>query len=403
MNISIFNKKWDLLGVMLCFHFIIISSFNWNVTFRDGSVLLVVVATGLTLMKRYKLSEIQIRNIKYIFVWYLLFVILAVLSLKWSYEDTSNSPFFTAMFRILPILLCICIYINSWEKVVSFLKMWITAITIMAILALLTSGIENYGSIGYGGITNQWRNEIGHLSAIAAVIAFILNKMEKKKKYNYIVIIINIFSVICTGSRGALMVLAFFVVLYGISEPSLNKRVHNILVLIMLFLVTLVLIFNVPFLNAIFGERLQQAFMGLNSSDMSTIDRSTYLVNAMTLFHSKPLLGWGIDAFRYAQYSELNFRTIVYSHTNYGEILADLGIVGFVTYYWYYIFILYKSYKNKNTNFLIRLVFLLILYCLVFEVETIRFYAYMEIYLMAIMGAIILMSLNVNKKIIFKG
>ena len=33
---------------------------------------------------------------------------------------------------------------------------------------------------------------------------------------------------------------------------------------------------------------------------MSTIDRSTYLVNAMTLFHSKPLLGWGIDAFRYA-------------------------------------------------------------------------------------------------------
>ena len=55
-----------------------------------------------------------------------------------------------------------------------------------------------------------------------------------------------------------------------------------------------------------------------------------------------------------------------------------------------------------NTNFLIRLVFLLILYCLVFEVETIRFYTYMEIYLMAIMGAIILMSLNVNKKI-FKG
>ena len=101
--------------------------------------------------------------------------------------------------------------------------MWITAITIMAILALLTSGIENYGSIGYGGITNQWRNEIGHLSAIAAVIAFILNKMEKKKKYNYIVIIINIFSVICTGSRGALMVLAFFVVLYGISEPRLQR------------------------------------------------------------------------------------------------------------------------------------------------------------------------------------
>ena len=118
---------------------------------------------------------------------------LAVLSLKWSYEDTSNSPFFTAMFRILPILLCICIYINSWEKVVSFLKMWITAITIMAILALLTSGIENYGSIGYGGITNQWRNEIGHLSAIAAVIAFILNKMEKKKKYNYIVILLMFF------------------------------------------------------------------------------------------------------------------------------------------------------------------------------------------------------------------
>ena len=121
MNILIFNKKWDLLGVMLCFHFIIISSFNWNITFRDVSILLVVVATGFTLMKRYKLSEIQIRNIKYIFVWYLLFVILAVLSLKWSYEDTSNSPFFTAMFRILPILLCICIYINSWEKVVSFL------------------------------------------------------------------------------------------------------------------------------------------------------------------------------------------------------------------------------------------------------------------------------------------
>ena len=57
MNILIFNKKWDLLGVMLCFHFIIISSFNWNVTFRDGSILLVVVATGFTLMKRYKLNS----------------------------------------------------------------------------------------------------------------------------------------------------------------------------------------------------------------------------------------------------------------------------------------------------------------------------------------------------------
>ena len=132
------------------------------------------------------------------------------------------------------------------------------------------------------------------------------------------------------------------------------KHTSALLLLLAAGVVSAFAVFNVPLLYENVGERLVftvKTLLGTarpNELEMSILERSGMIRDGARLFLQRPLLGYGLDCFRFA--SGLG----TYSHNNYVEILFGVGIPGIITYYSMYFFPLVKGIKNwiiqNNTN-----------------------------------------------------
>ena len=97
-------------------------------------------------------------------------------------------------------------------------------------------------------------------------------------------------------------------------------------------------------------RRVESALLfmtGRDTGDGSINTRLAMSNDAFVLWSKKPLFGWGADQFRYIS----GFGT--YSHNNYLELLATVGIVGFILFYGIYIYILIqgaKFFRSKNID-----------------------------------------------------
>ena len=81
------------------------------------------------------------------------------------------------------------------------------------------------------------------------------------------------------------------------------------------------------------------------TTDGSTRTRLLFIENALEVFKSNPIFGVGIDGFRYE-----NHYQFTYSHNNYTELLANLGITGLVLYYSIFVVYLKKSLLTIRNN-----------------------------------------------------
>ena len=68
----------------------------------------------------------------------------------------------------------------------------------------------------------------------------------------------------------------------------------------------------------------------------------------MDYFKERPLLGHGIENFRYLYAQEVGKET--YSHNNYIELLVNNGIVGLLLYYSFYISVILKANDRRRKS-----------------------------------------------------
>lgn len=78
--------------------------------------------------------------------------------------------------------------------------------------------------------------------------------------------------------------------------------------------------------------------------DSSFNTRESMITIGVHLFQSKPILGYGIDNFRFIS----PFGT--YSHNNYIELLISIGVIGLLFYYRIYYKIIKLSYQKRKKN-----------------------------------------------------
>ena len=96
---------------------------------------------------------------------------------------------------------------------------------------------------------------------------------------------------------------------------------------------------------------------GRGIADSSSILRSKYISVGIDAFKESPVIGYGIDNYRYINLRDSGHLT--YSHNNFVEMLVGVGGIGFLIYYFYYIKLtcdFLRLYFRRNTSMLLNTV-----------------------------------------------
>jgi O-antigen ligase len=138
---------------------------------------------------------------------------------------------------------------------------------------------------------------------------------------------------------------------------------------VLLVLVTLAALVSSSFWYRV--ERALEPGQGDLTADGSLNTRIWMMRRAIELWSEQPILGMGVDSFRFAGDADHFFATSVgaYSHSNYFELLVGTGVLGLFFYVSIYIVLLAKIYSLRpllqNSRFFARYVVALVVIVLV--------------------------------------
>ncbi len=294
-----------------------------------------------------------------------LFIVWCALSAFWSVQPSVVSGQVQAIILRTITGITILLYVKDVNSRDKFLKYCVFAGIVLCVRLFVTVPLSAWGadrvgiylahnkanSYGYTGITYV-------LGVITVYLIVFENLLDKRIRYSLIVV----FSIVSflSGSKKLLIILVVTFLIYIIyKSKNVAYVLKNMMLFSALFAVCLCCIFYVQALYNVLGQRLlafmSYFFSDVNASaDLSTINRAVYLKLAMEWFKTKPLIGLGIDGFRYVNPQGC------WAENNFVELLADLGIIGTVIYYLpplYCISPVLKKMKKNERNMQITIIF----------------------------------------------
>jgi O-antigen ligase len=316
-----------------------------NPNFQSDSVLYSAVPVLLSLvllLNLYIKRELSITKVlgnSYV-RWIVFFTVFSILSFLWSIMPaTSNVNFFAInIITMIPFAL----YVTNEKRLENVLKIFIAATLLTCSYMFLFTDVSMMsieGANRLGSIEEGWNsNAIGLMCSLATVFCLYLYSERKNTKVIYLLCIcVFVTIVLLTGSRSAFLRLIMCWLLYIIfCRPRGNTIYFFIALLIGIFTVYLAL--NVSFLYSKVGIRIETVFnliTGSGNVDSSTKIRLAMIENGIYWFKQKPIIGFGIDNFRFLWEQIAGYQT--YAHSNYVDLLVGVGLIGTFIYYSFYV------------------------------------------------------------------
>lgn len=344
---------------------------------KTGSTMDVVLCVLTFLWMLFSLS-LEMRNTRFVIpcskslVHYTLFILLYYSSCLWTRSITDTLSYSSYLIQLMGFVFTLNYLIRTDEDVNKYMELILLSLIYMIIMLVLKTPISTWGSERVGGAIGLNENDLGVRCAIGVLLSFYF---VKKKPIIY-KISLGVFFVVAllSGSRKAMiMVFAVFLLFYVWQEHGF-KAFRNAVIAIIFISVIFYVIMNNQMLYAVLGYRVQVMLNKFNlgskvksigyTINSYSIEERTELRNyAFNMFLEHPILGWGGDGFR-THMQQTGLARATYSHCNYTELLATLGIVGFVLYYSYELLILLKGVKGfsrtRDRGMLLVLVFVAI-------------------------------------------
>ena len=199
----------------------------------------------------------------------------------------------------------------------------------MDIMADASSASNRIGySIGYHP------NALGHLCAVSAAIWLYKYSKSGKKPINLLPVVLMCTIVVFTKSRLSVVIVVACIALYRILiTKDFLRKFATLMVLLLAVLAVFWVLLNIPIFYQMVGFRFE-AMLGLSGAvDASTSTRSDMIAIAMELFSSKPFTGVGFANYAVHYFYDYGGWTMTYAHSNYAELLADVGLPGTIAYY----------------------------------------------------------------------
>ena len=161
----------------------------------------------------------------------------------------------------------------------------------------------------------------------------------------------DLYLIFLSGGRKFIIFLIVFVFVSFIirtEKGQIKNAIISVIVVSVLVLLGYQIIMATPALYKTIGIRL--IGVGTEAGALGTSDQKTLMFRGIEMFVQKPIFGFGIGG--YQQYSYYYYDKYIYSHSNYIELLANFGIVGFSIYYFRYLknFAILLKQKHKSTD-----------------------------------------------------
>jgi O-antigen ligase len=181
--------------------------------------------------------------------------------------------------------------------------------------------------------------------ALLAIMGSMLfwHKAKKLRRVILMVLVASLtFVIVFSGSRKAFLGLLLFWVVWGWFCYRHTFLKHPARILFALaFLLAVYFLVDYVWESTYMGYRLQVTFAGQNFFGDA---RTTMYEEGWKLFYENPIAGIGMGNYRV--YSSLD----AYSHSDYMEVLASTGVVGFLLYFSIYFVLIKRLLQLRKMN-----------------------------------------------------
>ena len=283
-----------------------------------------------------------------------LFLFMAIVSILWAKDATVTMKVIPSILQIYIICCIFSGYLKDKVRIEKFIYMMVIASIFLVINLVITTPINEwkmiilYSQSSYVDVaSSQGRLGKGigmHPNALGAVMAIcfvctVYQFYKTKKKRYFLWNIVLAALLLLSKSRSALIeAIVATIFIYILEQRNNIKKIKSLCYGGIIFILLSWAVLNVPFLYKVIGYRMEGLinFFDTNTSQMadaSTTTRLDFIFIGIELFFKNPIVGVGMNNFSVIAYNQYNIWAEVYSHCNYVEILACLGIIGFVLYY----------------------------------------------------------------------
>lgn len=330
-----------------------------------GSGIVLPVLTLLSLVT----SVVYFGNIKISQSYGIFLLITSIFSLLIT-DDMETTK--SCIVLLLKALLFFIAIINSMKFESGFKCIRLSTIFSGVMIAIMLFN----NSAGGGRVSASDKINENVVAATLLVSVFMsVYELEKRKKKIYRIIIlfcigIMSFASVLTGTRKIFLAIVAFICLYLFITKFINHdRKMNLRKLSVIIIGITFLYFFVSYaMDSIIGERFLST--GYEGDKM----RQFFYLTAFNMFKEKPLFGFGWGGF--------TAKVGMYSHSTYGELLANTGCIGIVLFFVYVFSIIVKIYrkiryvsKTNNENYNVyKIALLSFLILLILGLGTVLFY-----------------------------
>lgn len=311
-------------------------------------------------------KEINTINANYI-IWIFVILLMYLASILWAYNIDLAVGRNKRMIIIIVFLIYVSLLVKNHRDFKSLLKIFIYSRIILTVYIIYLLDFQAIGEsrLGADNLGEDWNsNTIGMNLAFGLFSIYFLYSIgeirTRLKKVSYLLFsVVFISTIILTGSRKALFIVAFSIVLFTVLQSQNKKLLHTTLIVLAITIFGY-LSFNIPILYEVVGLRIEGLIAGifnLGEVDASTRVRMHMITTGIEFFKESPWLGYGIDNFKQLYYEVANdFR---YSHNNYVEILVSFGVIGTLLYYIGLAYVLLKTFNSRNRYLIFAFVFVI--------------------------------------------
>ncbi len=279
-----------------------------------------------------------------------LFILFALLSMLWSDDGITTFKRVFQLISIFLISISFLIYTDSEDEIIKPLKYIIYPYLVVTLIAIV--GIPDArGADGmWKGLTN-FKNELGQLGVLAAILCYIIYKREDSKNGKLVAgFMIFLSSVLTLGSRSSTSILTLFI-LFGLGALLLLDRIFIPLRIgKTISTITITLFFLGVFGFMAVGPDLNEIVPELFGKDASFSGRSELWDYLLNINHGSRVIGCGYEAFwiqgsnRIIRIYEEFIWLPLQAHNGYIDILLSMGYVG--------LFLLSMIFLNYFANFI---------------------------------------------------
>lgn len=342
MKLQISRKQISLFLIFL--YLVATSAFQlgtgFDALFTRGSFFLML--GGVAFLYRIELAFDEHSR------WIVVFWCFYFMSILWSRNTDLTISYANYALQTIGLSVCVLTFVQDLDDVMKIINILILSLLITVIRLVLLTPAYQWGTERLGEAIGLHPNTLGiRLSVCTGFAWFQLERVvrdrsvtHRKKRVAGYFCIVAVFVVIglLSGSKKAFVAMFACIGSYEIIKSKGLAVFGKVLLTIVALAVVVSLIFTNEKLYSVLGRRVERTILTILGDatgldvDMSLVERKFFKEQAMELWRNHPLLGYGGNGF-VQHMREINYKHQAYSHCNYTELLATLGIVGFGLYY----------------------------------------------------------------------